>query len=425
MTNFLPASSGYAASFTGTTTKGSKIITGVSSTSGLVVGQPIYSPGAYGYLYPPYVPLGALIVSVDSASQITISKAAIASGTGVSLKAASEKIDIIGGFAGGFSNNFMAVLTHTAKATPSAQGVPWAIEFMTDAANISTAAATVKIYSYRNGTTPNAYRIAIDDVYQSATPETYGEANEGYITIQFATAGIHKVRVEFAAGRPLQAIYVINGARIWKPEHANKVHACFFGDSWTNGGDTTDDWPAKNVAFRTAEALGWSNDMCAQGGTGYVADGGSNYAWQEPERQADVSGRDYDVIVFLGSITDNGSSAAAIQAAALTTWKGVRANAPSTPIIVFGCPTTVSVNQAVATVIEDALYAAFLQWADQNAHFIRVTTDPSGSWIDANNTGTYIGADNSHLTDIGVQYFASKMTQKIRSVLNLAVREIV
>ena len=65
-------SMGSVTSFTGTTTNGSNVITSVSSTTGLYVGQPISGTG---------IPVSAKINSIDSATQITMLGNATASGS--------------------------------------------------------------------------------------------------------------------------------------------------------------------------------------------------------------------------------------------------------------------------------------------------------------------------------------------------------
>lgn len=64
---------------TGTTTSGNFTITAMSSNAGIAVGMSISDTGHSG------IPAGAVVASVDSASQITVSKAATASNTGTAL----------------------------------------------------------------------------------------------------------------------------------------------------------------------------------------------------------------------------------------------------------------------------------------------------------------------------------------------------
>jgi len=68
---------------TGSTTSGSKIISSLASTSGIVAGHFISGTG---------IPTGARVESVDSSTQITISAAASATGVGVTLTVAEPRL---------------------------------------------------------------------------------------------------------------------------------------------------------------------------------------------------------------------------------------------------------------------------------------------------------------------------------------------
>lgn len=59
-------------SLTGTTVNGSAVVSGLSSTSALYLGQPVAGPG---------IPAGASVASIGSSSQVTLSAPATASGT--------------------------------------------------------------------------------------------------------------------------------------------------------------------------------------------------------------------------------------------------------------------------------------------------------------------------------------------------------
>ena len=63
--------SSIATSFTGTTTYGSAVVTGISSTTGLFVGLPVSSARTVA---------GTTIASIDSATQVTLSAAAASAG---------------------------------------------------------------------------------------------------------------------------------------------------------------------------------------------------------------------------------------------------------------------------------------------------------------------------------------------------------
>lgn len=78
--------SGPALTPTGTFTASSPTVTGMSSTAGILVGSLVF---ASGYLQP-----DTLVASVDSATQITLTQSATASGSGVTLTVGNEPVSL-------------------------------------------------------------------------------------------------------------------------------------------------------------------------------------------------------------------------------------------------------------------------------------------------------------------------------------------
>ena len=416
-TNLLPASTGFAANFTATTTASSRVLTSVSSTSGLMVGQPLVEDGSTS-AYPANIPFGAVIESI-SGSTVTMSKAATGSASAITIHAASSLFNIIGGVAAQYGGNFSCSATTVGNSVtpPTARKsgyAGWAIEFETDAANFSTAAATVMLRTFANGANPDSYRIAIDDVYQTSSAQSFGAGR--YVTIQFASAGVHKVRIELPGGICPTHLYVTTGAKIWKPRGVIAPRVALFGDSYFSTG-ASGSWPQNNMGAQLSNLMGWNGDQVAVAGTGYTNDGGSNYTWANAYRGPDLERRDFDAVVVLGSINDAGAGSAAFQAAALTTWQTIRAKRPYAPMFIFGVPTTSNLSNGTALTLEGYLQTAFNTWGDANAWFYPVSGDAEGSWIDSNNSSAYIAGDGSHTTDAGSAYYARRMAAKIRATL--------
>jgi hypothetical protein len=113
----------------GSTTKGSTTIANLASTSGLLVGQPVFGAG---------IPNGSTVASIVSASSITVSQAATATGAGVAL---------------GFGNGSSAA-THAATAVINMASGP-AISPKTATITVADAALL------SGGATPN-FIIQID-----------------------------------------------------------------------------------------------------------------------------------------------------------------------------------------------------------------------------------------------------------------------
>lgn len=417
-TNVVPVNYGYEYSFTANTINGSNILTNVSNTTGLVVGQILYQAQESGYLISNIIPMGATIVSIDNLTQITISKPCLLASTGLSVLVSSKNIDIIGGTAGGAKGSMFAFSSTVTNSSPKQYSGGYAIEFMTDAANFSTISNTIIVRTYRSGTTPNSYKVAIDDVYQSTTPQPYAGADAGVIQIQFLEEGIHKIRIEFQGGRLFQRLNIINGAKIWKPINS-RINACFFGDSYFQIGEASySNWDMSNTANMLADSLGWKIFNSSVRGTGYISNGGLNFNWQSTERLNDTTIEDFDAIVLFGSVNDQGATSAEIKAAALIVWEGIRLRNPNTTMFIFGVPTTVNTVALVATTLEIGMNEAFTEWGDTNAYFFPITTDKNGAWFNSSNVSTYMGVDGTHPNNKGVKYLSAKMTDSIKSVLN-------
>lgn len=423
-TNQLSVSQGWVASFTGNTTSGSNVITGISSMTGLAIGQYVVENSASNAVYPANVPLGAVITAIDAAnSTVTISKAATATASTVALRVSSNRFRTRGGVPISFGNNFTVggATVGNSVTPPTAQRVSahaYAIEFMTDVANVSTAAATIMFYVFQNSASPYSFRVAVDDVYQHA-PLAF-DATGRCGTIQFSTAGIKKVRIELPAGLALQQLWIANGGTIWAPESADELLVGWFSDSFGSSG-LSGSWPMRNMAHVAGHLLGWQVDAISVAGTGYRSDGSTNYNWQSAFRQRDVLLRDYDMIVFFGSINDSAATSEQERAAALATWQAVRAVYPSKPIIILGVPTTVTVSAATATTLETGLALAFADWADANSAFIPITNASDSAWISTANTAVNIGADNNHPSDpTGAAYLGYRAASAIAKVIDNA-----
>ena len=390
MTNILPVANGWAAKFTGNTQQGSNVITNVT----LVSGTPLASlkQGMFlaeftsGILIPSYIPTGATIGSTNAlASTITISTPALANSTGVTFYIPTDQIDYIGGVPTSSSGNMYLTGATALAATPSNIVVPQIFEFWTDAANVTTSTYGIALVLNVDGSLPDMYRIAIDGVYQTAAPVAFPNASgANYITIQFAAAGPHKVRLELSIAYLLLQVYVTNPATIWKGTNGADLRIGLFGDSWSNAGEVGS-WGPRNTVATLGELMGWKYDFLAVGGTGYVF-ASTHFAWTSAYRSiGDVTRRKYDALVFLGSINDLYATDVALTAAALQTWQQARSAQPNIPFFIFGVPQSTGTNLATAQRMEADLQSAFAAWGDPNAYFIPISNDLNGPWLTASN----------------------------------------
>lgn len=414
-----------AASFTANTTAGDNVLRSVSSIAGLVVGQFVAEMhvGGNSVALPSNIFPGAYITAIGTTT-VTLSRPSTGTATGITVKAATDQIDWLFGVPVGINQYYLWPSGATGGNFVNPPTAPYnalgsqAIEFMTDVANFTTAAAGI-MFAGSNG---SAYRIAIDDVYQTSGVSAFGSTSANWVTIQFAAQGVHKVRVEVDSAMFMGGVYVLAPGSVWAPKAGVDLRIGCFGDSYFQGGGAGS-WAGRNLAAATSELLGCKFDLLSVGGTGYVNYGGVNYAWTSPYRWADTTRRNYDALLFFGSVNDAGSTAAVITPAALATWQGIRALNPKTPMIIGGCPATINLlvgtptTQGTAAYVEAALQAAFTAWGDSNSVFIPVTNDPDGPWITAASAaGGYIMGDGVHPTDpMGVVYLAQRLATKIRA----------
>lgn len=426
-TNLIPATGRFAAAHTFTTTAGSKILTGYAYVSGaslanLSVGMPLCqrTTGAY----PANIPPGAVIEAIDTVNNtITMSKPATGSGSAVPVGFWPRGIRLVGGVLGTSGGSSEARETMgtvgNSLTPPTAQNnniVAPIAEFYTDAANFSTSTPVLIFHVYAGTLTLQKFRLLIDDVPLSLDASDLAAANSNnYISVQLPSAGIDKVRLELSDATSINGIYVVNGASVWNSDA--KPKSVMFGDSYFLAGEANSFQP-NNLAHQLANLLGWEPYLAAVGGTGYVSDGGSNYAWSNPLRSRDFGIVPADVGVIFGTINDGSASAAAVKAAARTTWEAARALNPSMPLIIFGIPATNTATAGYPTQ-EQALIEAFAEWGDKNAWFFPITLDRDGIWLSSGNRSRYIAADNNHPSHTGLssgnRYLASRMAEKIRT----------
>lgn len=397
--------------FTADTTAGSNIIT-VSSATGLTVGRPLIEQGSAN-IAPTTIPLGTTITAIDGTT-VTMSNAALATKTALGMYAWSSKVNLIGGFPFRYGSAFTAGSSAVVSANPSVNMNAYVIEFLTDAANISNTTPAFIISLFANGG-GGYYRLAIDDHYQSAAPISYGSSLAAFISVTLPTPGIHKVRIELQGGTVLYHIYAINNASFFPPKPSQNIRVAMYSDSYFASGNS---FAPNNLGFLIPTILGWTPDILSVGGTGYINTGGTNYNFADTHRLDDVTHRTYDAIIIQGSVNDPVGSPATITGNALTVFQGLRSRQPNATFFIFGCMTTATLSAANATIIENAVKAAFDQWGDTNAYFIPITTANNGAWITSATTGIYIAGDGVHpSSQVGQIYLAQRYANAILNVL--------
>jgi lysophospholipase L1-like esterase len=275
------------------------------------------------------------------------------------------------------------------------------------------------------------WRIIVDGQYISISG-TVGSnsANPAYNVVDFG--GVRKARkitIESTMGWEFAGVACGPLDSVWAPDAADNIRAIIVGDSLAAGAGNTGDGPAPIIGrtdwpSQIGKYLGWSDPWnSSAGGTGYINNASTkeNYI----QRVTDVTGNVPDLVIVEGGANDTSSSAANVQAAALAYFQAVRSSLASVPIIVLGIPNAGGPNAATIST-ENAVAAAVTQFADANTYFIPVAT-AANPWLTGTgnvnspagngNCDVYTGPDSTHPTQAGIDYFAYRISNAVRNVI--------
>lgn len=292
-----------------------------------------------------------------------------------------------------------------------------------------TTAAAVRLRVYVGGGDAQyaALRVRLDGRYVSRnsvrilTLASQPAGTVCAVNLDFSShggAGIRRrVRIEADNGVNLSTLSYDTGD-LWAPAN-DAPRVCFFTDSYgvSGAGFAAGVNMMDNVAHRMAAKLGWNATCSGVGGTGFVNNGGVNYAFNHPTRLADMDLQPFDGIVIAGGTNDGNGTAAQITASALTVLQKAR-SVTAGEIIVMGCWNSQVASTLPMAQIETAIEAAVTAFGDAKTYFVPITNDPAGSWITAGNASLYIAADGTHAKPgIGEDYFAERGAAAVQSLL--------
>lgn len=181
------------------------------------------------------------------------------------------------------------------------------------------------------------------------------------------------------------------------------------GDSYTAGSDmggvSTTNWTS--LVAQQLQIGPISIQRSAAGGSGYAVRGPRDTVFDE--LLISSVGPKTDLIVFFGSINDNGADTSEVGAAAAEAYADARRLAPTAKLIVIGPPwTNAKVPAKVAAnsqAIREAAEAAGATWVDPIAE----------RWFF--DQPALIGADKTHPTDEGHAYMAKLIYPRIAAAL--------
>lgn len=270
---------------------------------------------------------------------------------------------------------------------------------------------------------PNAahrWRFIVDGQYVDTTgiaAATSGTAVVQYFTVDFTAAGGRADRhiiVEGEGNSGCDGFYVLPTEGCYKVG-GEILRAFGQGDSYGSAGSTRF-WDGQFA--RLCDYLGlrdsWGGHI---GGTGYVTTGGQTTF---EGRLSDATRSAADVMFIQGGYNDYSGTSAALQAAALSYYRALRANSATAgiPIFVFGpwCGRRGPDGKAQAD--EAAIAAAVAAMNDPLIVFIPVTAGVEGPWFHGtgyqgatNGTGNsdiYVTTDGTHPSDAGHVHLAAR-----------------
>lgn len=297
----------------------------------------------------------------------------------------------------------------------------WSVEVMVDAL-----APAFRLFG--NG---DEFRFIVDGQYYSDAVITAPSGGGNcWVQLPFSTRALRRIRI-CGTGR-FGGVAVGPTEDAWRPSDANRLRAAFVGDSYTDGAQSTGPDRAWTMllAYLAGISSPWSLGV---GGTGYISVGAGLGTFGSETRIADALVAKPEILFFFGSVNDRINTAAEIEAAALAAWRAYRTAFPEIPMVIYGCATPATGIAADALKVENALVAAFAEWGDSNADFVRVTTDPQGPWLfgtgyisngatinGSGNNDVYMGRaetnDGTHPNNAGHAYLARRMAQVLYQI---------
>lgn len=250
-----------------------------------------------------------------------------------------------------------------------------------------------------------------------------------YLEVTHASTRTRRYRVSTTDGfDQIYGVYTAAQYQVWAPSEEESIRSYWISDSILQGSAYGPFLIGGSAPVMVSDMMGWTDPwVAAMGGTGYIATGASSY-YTYGERVAEGLTRNPDIWCLMGSTNDGGSGAAAITAAALATYRAIRAGS-SAPIVVFG----VWPINAGALTIENAIKDAVTAFNDPLTFFVPIAADTAtgNPWVlAAHNNSNFTAAnfapvafaDGTHPAEFGTQYLARRMVAALRGQVLPAIR---
>jgi lysophospholipase L1-like esterase len=208
--------------------------------------------------------------------------------------------------------------------------------------------------------------------------------------------------------------------QLYRPRAPLGPRCIVLGDSYTEG--------LLCYAQRLAGLLGWEVWSSGVGGTGYINPGPTGRVKFRDRVESDVIAHYPDLVIVAGGLNDGGYPSSELYSEALALYDTILTNLPSAKLVVVGpwWPSGIAADYILAArdTLEEAASERNLDFIDPivatNVQQINVgwitgagnVANPAGD----GNADQYISADGVHPTDLGHQYLAVKMAERLGNI---------
>lgn len=265
-------------------------------------------------------------------------------------------------------------------------------------------------------------RFIVDGKYVSAaptipipaTPNT-AEFNWRHIKLSGATAGLHRVRVEFGGIQPQMAgVKIATADRLFPPSIPPTKSLVLFGDSIAEGAAAVDSTSApltadvRGYGFQLGKLLGISNYYSlAVSASGYTLP--ATQAFAAGIQDIAALAPDYVLVASTGNDQNNLATLPTAIADFCTQLKAALVNLPNTKVVISGVPiygSAPSVAETINPIIKTAVEAAGLTYLDTTSWSYNM---PAG----------LISNDTLHPTVTGAEYVARRYAAALSPIWNI------
>ncbi|MDB5817771.1 MAG: hypothetical protein JWQ11_1411 [Rhizobacter sp.] len=295
---------------------------------------------------------------------------------------------------------------------------------------------TDKSFGLVFGNSASPIDVEIDGVPVQAGPDRSSGAEGWTLTLDYG--GVSKARVVRVVSATGSAAPTLRGVALTaqgkiEAGTSSKDQVLILGDSINASVTPTSEAGAQMLSYWVQRYLGFGGAInMAVGGSGYISENPNSYnvpnLLANPVNQlllASYAPNITHVIVGAG-FNDRSRPVATVQAAALASWKSLRAQLPNAKITVIDGWSGSSGPDANMLVLAKGLADTFATWGDRNSRMVHpVGTSAATAYVSgvgnagvpvvAGNSSVYTSIDAVHPSPAGARYIARRLSDDISS----------